>query len=262
MTSSALFDLTGRVALVTGGNGGIGLGMARALAQAGADVAIWGTNEAKNAAASSELSSVGEGRVLAVRCDVGSESSVASAFAETLDALGRVDTCIANAGIGKWARSFTDITLEDWREVMRVNMEGAFLTLRAAAAHMVERAGAGDGGGSLIGVASLAAIEGAARHQHYAATKGGLVSMMKALAVEYARHGIRANAVLPGWIETAMTDDVFANQRFRDNVLPRIPMRRWGRPEDFGGIAVYLASDASAYHTGDTLLIDGGYAIF
>lgn len=251
----APFDLTGRVALVTGGNGGIGLGMASALAAAGADVAVWGTNEAKNAAA---VESLGSERARAYLCDVGDEAAVASAFASVVADFGRVDVCVANAGVGGWAASFLEISLDEWRRVMRVNMEGAFLTLRAAAAHMVER---GEGG-SLIGVASLAAIEGAARNEHYAATKGGLLSMMRGLSVEYARNGIRANAVLPGWIETGMTEGVFANQRFEDKVLPRIPMRRWGRPEDFGGIAVYLASDAAAYHTGDTFVIDGGYAVF
>ena len=256
----APFDLTGRVALVTGGNGGIGLGMASALAAAGSDVCIWGTNEKKNAAAVEALGAVAGagGRCEAFVCDVGDEAAVESTFASTLAAFGRVDTCVANAGVGGWAASFTEITLDEWRRVMRVNMEGAFLTLRAAARHMVER---GDGG-SLIGVASLAAVEGAARNEHYAATKGGLAAMMRGLAVEYARNGIRANAVLPGWIETGMTEGVFGNERFQEKVLPRIPVRRWGQPEDFGGIAVYLASDAAAYHTGDTLLIDGGYAIF
>ncbi len=178
---------------------------------------------------------------------------------ETLHAMGRVDGCFANAGTYSGARTpFVEYTTEEWRRVLRVNLDGAFYTLRAAARHMVECGG----GGALVGTASLAAIEGAARNEHYAATKGGLVSMIRALAVELARHGIRANAILPGWIETNMTAGAIGDDRFRANVLPRIPTRRWGTSADFGGIAVYLMSDASAYHTGDSLLIDGGYSLF
>jgi len=253
------FDLTGKVALVTGGNSGIGLGMARALAQAGADVAIWGTNPAKNAQAQAELAKSGR-RVAALACDVSDETAVAAAFAETLKDMGRVDGCFANAGVSGRAgtRSFAEMTTEEWRRVLKVNLDGAFYTFRAAARHMVERGG----GGVLVGTASLAAIEGAPRSEHYAATKGAMISMIRALAVEFARHGVRANAILPGWIETDMTANAIANEKFARNVLPRIPMRRWGRGDDFGGIAVYLMSDASAYHTGDTFLIDGGYALF
>jgi hypothetical protein len=252
------FDLTGKVALVTGGNSGIGLGMARALAAAGADVAIWGTNAAKNAAARDELASTGR-KVVALACDVSDEKAVEAAFAETLAKLGRVDGCFANAGVsGRGTPSFLQMSSEEWHRVLKVNLDGAFYTFRTAARHMVERGG----GGSLVGTASLAAIEGAARSEHYAATKGGMISMIRALAVEFARHGIRANAVLPGWIETDMTANAIGNAKFAGNVLPRIPMRRWGTGEDFGGIAVYLMSSASAYHTGDTFLIDGGYALF
>jgi NAD(P)-dependent dehydrogenase (short-subunit alcohol dehydrogenase family) len=253
------FDLTGKVALVTGGNSGIGLGMARAVAEAGADVAIWGTNAAKNAAAQAELAETAR-KVLALVCDVSDEAAVEAAFAETVKVLGRVDGCFANAGVsGRGATtSFTHMQSEEWRRVLRVNLDGAFFTFRAAARHMVERGG----GGVLVGTASLAAIEGAARSEHYAATKGGLISMIRALAVEFARHGVRANAILPGWIETDMTANAIANEKFANNVLPRIPMRRWGTGSDFGGIAVYLMSQASAYHTGDTFLIDGGYALF
>ena len=128
--------------------------------------------------------------------------------------------------------------------------------------HITERAKAGDPGGSLVGVASLAAIEGAARNQAYAATKGGLISMLKAIAVETARYGIRANAILPGWIATDMTENAQNTEVFQTKVISRVPARRWGEPKDFGGVAVYLASDASSYHSGDTFLIDGGYAIF
>ena len=256
------FDLSGKVALITGGNGGIGLGMARAVAQAGADVAIWGTNAAKNAAARAELQGIGT-RVLALECDVGDEAAVEAAFAETLRVLGRVDGCFANAGISSGKQTpFTDIATDDWRRVLRVNLDGAFFTFRAAARHMKARAEAGDAGGALIGTASLAAIEGAARNEHYAATKGGMVSMVRALAVELARYGVTANSILPGWIETDMTANSVANPKFAGNVLPRVPMRRWGTPEDFGGIAVYLMSSASRFHTGDSLLIDGGYAVF
>ncbi len=253
----APFDLTGHVALVTGGNSGIGLGMASALAQAGADVAIWGTNEEKNATAYDELAAHGT-RVLACRCDVGDEAAVESAFAETVATLGKVDSCFANAGVGGGAPSFAQFTTEEWHRVLRVNLDGVFFTLRAAVRHMTER---GEGG-SLVVTSSLSAIEGAARNEAYASAKGGIISMMKGLSVELARNGIRANAVLPGWIDTPMTGGVFSWDRFRDKVLPRIPERRWGEPSDFGGIAVYLASDASRYHTGDTIVIDGGYAIF
>jgi NAD(P)-dependent dehydrogenase (short-subunit alcohol dehydrogenase family) len=252
------FDLTSKVALVTGGNSGIGLGMARAVAEAGADVAIWGTSAAKNAAAKAELSGTGR-RVVALECDVADEAAVDAAFARTLKELGRVDGCFANAGVsGRGTPSFTQMSGEEWRRVLKVNLDGAFYTFRAAARHMVERGG----GGTLVGTASLAAIEGAARSEHYAATKGGLISMIRALAVEFARAGIRANAILPGWIETNMTANAIGNEKFAKNVLPRIPMRRWGTGDDFGGIAVYLMSDASRYHTGDTFLIDGGYALF
>ena len=252
------FDLTGKVALVTGGNSGIGLGMAQAVAEAGADVAIWGTNSTKNAAAKAELAKTGR-KVLALECDVSDEAAVDAAFAQTLRELGRVDGCFANAGVaGKGTASFLEMTSDEWRRVLKVNLDGAFFTFRAAARHMVQRGG----GGALVGTASMAAIEGAARSEHYAATKGGLISMIKALSVEFARHGVRANAILPGWIETDMTAKAIGNDKFASNVLPRIPVRRWGTGDDFGGIAVYLMSSASSYHTGDTFLIDGGYAIF
>jgi NAD(P)-dependent dehydrogenase (short-subunit alcohol dehydrogenase family) len=252
------FDLTGKVALVTGGNGGIGLGMAKALAEAGADVAIWGTNAAKNAAAQAELANTGR-RVLALQCDVGDEAAVEAAFARTLETLGRVDGCFANAGVGGGgAASFLEITAEQWHRVLRVNLDGAFHTFRAAARHMVERGG----DGVLVGTASLAAIEGSPRSEHYAATKGGMISMVRSLAVEFARHNVRAHAILPGWIETDMTQRLTTNDRFRERVMPRIPMRRWGRGDDFGGIAVYLMSSTARYHTGDTFVIDGGYSLF
>ena len=252
------FDLSGKVALVTGGNSGIGLGMARAVALAGADVAIWGTNTEKNEAARTELEKTGR-RVLAVQCDVGDEAAVEAAFAETLATMGRVDGCFANAGVsGRGLKSFLDMTSQEWHRVLRVNLDGAFHTFRAAARHMVER---GDGG-VLVGTASLAAIEAAPRGEHYAATKGGMISMVKAMAVEFARYRIRAHAILPGWIETNMTANAVANEKFASNVMPRIPMRRWGDGDDFGGIAVYLMSSASKYHTGDSFVIDGGYSLF
>ncbi|MDO9461002.1 MAG: SDR family oxidoreductase [Alphaproteobacteria bacterium] len=251
------FDLSGKVALVTGGNGGIGLGMAQAMAQAGANIVIWGTNADKNETARAALAGLGV-KVLTSKVDVSQEQQVIDAFGQAVQQMGRVDTVIANAGIGFGAPSFMELKIETFRKVMAVNMEGAFFTLREAARHMISR----EGGGSLVGVASLAAVEGAARNQAYGASKGGLISMIKGISVELARYGVRANAILPGWIATDMTEASQASQKFNDNVIGRVPIRRWGQPEDFAGVAVYLASDASRYHTGDQFVIDGGYAIF
>ena len=255
------FDLTGKVALVTGGNGGIGFGMAEALAAAGAHIVIWGTREEKNEAAVEKLRTHGR-RVLAQKVNVGNESEVIDGFGASLKEMGRIDCVIANAGVGGGAPSFSQMTIDTWRRVHAVNEEGVFFTLREAAKHMVDRAGKDDPGGSLVGVASLAGIEGAARNEAYSATKGAVLAMMRSIAVEHARFGVRANSIAPGWIATDMTAGAQGNKTFQEKVIVRVPMRRWGTPEDFGGIAVYLASDASKYHTGDTFVIDGGYLVF
>ena len=255
------FDLTGHVALVTGGNRGIGLGMASALAQAGADIVIWGSNAERNQAAEIELLKFGT-RVKAQVVDVSQEDQVREGMEEAVAALGRVDSVFANAGVGYGAPSFVEMTTETYRKTLAVNLDGVFFTFREACRHMVERAKGGDPGGSIVGVASLAAIEGAARNQAYAATKGAVISMMKSVAVEHARYGVRANAILPGWIATDMTQGAQDNPAFAEKVIPRVPARRWGEPADFGGVAVYLASGASSYHSGDTFVIDGAYSIF
>ncbi|MCU0881933.1 MAG: SDR family oxidoreductase [Hyphomonadaceae bacterium] len=255
------FDLTGHVALITGGNRGIGLGMADALARAGAGVAIWGRKADANAAAVEALSAHGTA-VKAWQVDVADEAAVVAAMADTADTMGRIDSVFANAGVGFGAPSFVEMSTEVYRKTLSVNLDGVFFTLREACRHMVARAKAGDPGGSLVGVASLAAIEGAARNEAYAATKGAVISMIKSIAVEHARYGVRANAILPGWIATDMTELAQNSPAFSEKVIPRVPARRWGTPDDFGGIAVYLASAASTYHTGDTLVVDGGYAIF
>jgi NAD(P)-dependent dehydrogenase (short-subunit alcohol dehydrogenase family) len=251
------FDLGGHVALVTGGNGGIGLGLAKALAGAGADVAIWGTSADKNERALEELASLGT-RAEAFICDVADEAAVDAAMAETLERLGRVDSCFANAGTGGGGRRFTDITLAEWQRVCRVNLDGTFLTLRAAARHMIERGG----GGSLVATSSLTAIEAAPQSEHYAASKAGVVALVKSLAVELARHGIRANALMPGWVETDLTRPLLQSEVGSTRILPRIPLRRWAEPADLGPAAVYLASPGAGYHTGDVLVIDGGYRLF
>ena len=255
------FDLTGKVALVTGGNGGIGLGMAEALAQSGADVVIWGTNEAKNAEALAKLKTHGK-RAGSRKVNVANENEVADSMGALIQEFGRVDTVIANAGVGRGARSFHEMTLDTWRAVNAVNAEGLFFTFREACKHMVERAGKGDTGGSLIGISSLSAFDGAPRNQAYAGTKGAVIAIMRGLAVEYGRYGVRANAIAPGWIATDMTAGAQGSDVFSSKVISRAPIRRWGQPEDFGGIAVYLASDAAKYHTGDTIVIDGGYKVF
>ena len=254
------FDLTGQGAVVTGGNGGIGLGMARALLGAGASVAIWGSNPDKTERARMQLAQeCGDAaRVHAFVCDVGEEAQVEASFAASVTALGRVDACFANAGVGGGGTSVMEMSLAEFRRIQRVNVEGVFLTFRAAARHMA----AHGLGGSLVATASTAAVEGAARSSHYGASKGAVTAFVRALAVELARHKIRVNSILPGWISTDMTERAFGNDKFSAAVMPRIPARRWGAIDDFGGIAVYLASDAAGYTTGEQFIIDGGYTKF
>lgn len=255
------FNLSGRSAIVTGGNGGIGHGMASALLAAGARVAIWGSNPDKTERARASLAAAcGDAdRVQAFVCDVGDEAQVDATFAASVATLGgRVDACFANAGVSGKGTMLMDMGLDEFRRVQRINVEGVFLTFRAAARHMA----AHGQGGSLVATASTAALEGAARNSHYGASKGAVTSMVRALAVEMARHRVRVNSILPGWIVTEMTEKSVANDKFAGAVMPRIPARRWGQWDDFGGIAVYLASDASSYHTGEQFVIDGGYTKF
>jgi NAD(P)-dependent dehydrogenase (short-subunit alcohol dehydrogenase family) len=257
------FDLSDQGVLITGGNSGIGLGMARALLASGAKVAIWGSRSEKTVQAKAALvaefpEAAADDRIHALVCDVGDEAQVESTFAATVAALGRVDACFANAGVSSKGTSILDMELAEFQRVQRVNVEGVFLTLRAAARHMV----AHGRGGSLVATASTAAVEGAARNSHYGASKGAVTAYIRALAVELARYQIRANSILPGWIVTEMTERAVGNDKFAQAVMPRIPARRWGQSDDFGGIAVYLASQASAYTTGEQFVIDGGYTKF
>ena len=261
-TLMGIFDLTGRVAVITGGNGGIGLGIAQALAAAGCDVSIWGRNAEKNRNAAATMAG-SPGKIDTRICDVSDSASVNAAMKATLDAFGRVDGCFANAVIGGGGRrAFIDRTEEEWRKMFATNLDGVFHAFQAAARHMTQRAETGDRFGRLVATSSLASLFGTARNEHYAATKAAINALVRALAVELARQGVTANAILPGWIKSEMTAGIMANEKFVANVMPRIPVRRFGEPSDFGGIAVYLMSKASSYHTADCFVIDGGYTAF
>jgi NAD(P)-dependent dehydrogenase (short-subunit alcohol dehydrogenase family) len=258
----SIFDLSGRVAIITGGNGGIGLGMAQALALSGCAVSIWGRNEEKNKAAAATMVRY-SGEVDTRICDVTDPASVKEAMSGVLDVFGRVDGCFANAGIGGGGRkAFIDRSEEEWRKMFATNLDGVFHVFQAAARHMTERAENGDAYGRLVATSSLASLFGTARNEHYAGTKAALNALCRALAVELARYSVTANAILPGWIRSDMTAGIMANDKFVANVMPRIPARRFGEPSDFGGIAVYLMSKASSYHTADCFVIDGGYTAF
>ncbi|MFE6054261.1 SDR family NAD(P)-dependent oxidoreductase [Kitasatospora sp. NPDC056446] len=249
------FSLAGKTAVVTGGNSGIGLGIARGLAQAGADVAVWGRDTARNEAAAAALEAEGA-KALALSVDVSDPEQVEEAAARTLAWSGRIDTCVAAAGTNA-SVPFVDTSLEEFRRVVATNLEGTFLTFRAVARHLVEH-----GGGSLLAVSSISSHSGQPRAAHYAASKAGTTALVRSLAVELARHGVRANSVVPGWIETPMIAEFLENERFVERVLRRVPQRRWGTPEDLAGLAVYLASPAASYVTGAEIVVDGGYTLF
>ena len=250
-----MFDLTGKVAVVTGGNRGIGLGMARGLAKAGASVAVWGRNSEYNAAAVKELRDLGA-EALSVVCDVTSEEQVEAATQATLKRFGRIDSMFANAGIGRGA-FFPDLSLKAWNTTMKVNAAGTMLPVRSATEVMIQQ---GEGG-SIVVTSSISAHYGIPYLPHYAASKAAQLGLMKTLAVSLAPHRIRVNAVSPGWIATEMTGPEQKRDDFNRYIERRVPLARWGTIEEFEGIAVYLASDASAFTTGAEIRIDGGFSV-
>lgn len=255
-------DLSGKVAVVTGGNGGIGLGIAKGLASAGCHVAIWARNAAKNEAAVQALKDL-PGNVQAFACDVTDRASVDAAAAATLQRFGFIDGMFANAGIGGGGReSFLVRKPEDWEQMINVNLYGAFHACQVALAQMKVQAEQGRKQGRIVLTSSIASHFGTAANEHYAMTKAGLTSLARSIAVEFARYGVTANALLPGYTATEMTTGLFDNEKFVKAVMPRIPERRFGSNDDFAGVAIYLMSDLSAYHTGDAMTIDGGYSIY
>ena len=248
------FDLKGRVALVTGGNGGIGLGMARGLAQAGAAIAVAGRNLEKSEAAAAELSAKGV-KTAVVEVDVTDEMSCRKMVDTTMAQLGRLDILINNAGINI-RKQPQDYTLAEWRLVIESNLSSAFTCSHAAYPHMKSA-----GGGKIINIGSMMSIFGASFAAAYAASKGGIVQMSRALATAWAKDNIQVNAVLPGWIDTDLTRRARAEvSGLNSMVLMRTPARRWGTPDDMSGIAVFLASPASDFVTGTAIPVDGGYA--
>ena len=249
--------LAGRTVLITGGNGGIGLGMASAVGAAGASVIIWGRDDAKNEAALHRLESEGID-AHAVRCDVAVEAQVVERFADSVDlAGGRVDAVFANAGATGHSARFVDLTFEEWRRVMDVNLDSVFLTLRTAARHMITL-----GGGSLVAVSSTSAIHGAATNVAYGTAKTAVLGLVRALAVGLARHQIRVNALVPGWTVTDLTSAGYSSDEFREATIRRTPVRRWADPDEMGPAAVFLADPTVTYHTGDSIVVDGGYTVF
>ena len=254
-----LFDLTGRTAIITGGNGGLGLAMGRGLAKSGANVAIWGRSEAKNAAALDELCALGGGDVITLPCDIADDAQIAAAMEQTLAAFGRIDICFANAGISGAGTAIPDITPEGWDRTLAVNTRGAALVYKHVTRHMIARAKDGDPGGKLIATSSGQSIMGVNRSSDYAASKAALNGLTRAAAFELARYGITANALLFGFYETDITAK--ADPRFAEWMSRRIPLRRPGDHAGLEGLAVFFASPHSDYITGQCLPVDGGLCI-
>src|SRR5438552_16133563 len=253
--TSGPFDLAGKVAIVTGGNGGIGIGMARGLAEAGADIAVVGRNESKSLSAVADLKARGV-RAISIKADVTEKGSVAAMTKKTLREFGRIDILVNNAGIN--IRKPPDaLEIEEWDSVIKANLTSAFLCSKAAYPTMKAA-----GGGKIINIGSMMSIFGASFTPAYAASKGGIVQLTKALATAWARDHIQVNAVLPGWIDTELTQNARREvPGLHERILARTPEGRWGIEEDMAGVAVFLGSPASDFVTGTAIPVDGGYAV-
>jgi 2-deoxy-D-gluconate 3-dehydrogenase len=253
MPTKNLFDLTGRVAVVTGGNGGIGRSIALGLAQAGAAVAVLARNEEKNQHVISEIQALGVA-ALAVKVDVSVREELRPALAKVEQALAPVSILVNNAGIAVIA-GVLDQTPEDWDKVIETNLNACFLISKLAAKSMVKQ-----GQGKIINIVSMYSFFGSALVPSYSAAKGALIQLTKSMAIELAPFGIQVNAIAPGWIETDMTAPLKSSPLYQE-IITRTPAGRWGNPDELSGTAVYLASRASNFVTGATICVDGGYAI-
>lgn len=250
-----MFDLTGRVALVTGGNGGIGLGMATGLAKAGATVMVAGRNAAKNDAAVAGLRALGA-KAESIAVDVTDPASITAMVEETAKRFGRLDILVNNAGTNIRNRPET-YKLEDWHSIINTNLTSGMLASQAAYPYLKAH-----GCGRVINNGSMLSIFGLPLHVAYGASKGGVVQMTKSTAVAWAADGITVNVILPGWIDTDLTRKARQDMAgLNDNVLARTPSKRWGEPSDFEGVAAFLASDAAAFITGVAIPVDGGYSV-
>jgi len=248
-----LFDLTGKVAVVTGGNGGIGLGMAKGLAAAGATIVVAGRDAAKNSAAVAELEAAG-GKARAIPVDVLKEESCRALIDQTVQTYGRLDVLVNNAGMSI-RKQPEQYTLAEWHTVLDSNLTSAFLCSHAAYPALKQR------GGKIINIGSMMSIFGAPFATAYAASKGGMVQMTKSMATAWAKDNIQVNAILPGWIDTALTRRAREQvSGLHESVLKRTPAARWGMPDDFAGIAVFLSAPASDFVTGATIAVDGGFS--
>jgi 2-deoxy-D-gluconate 3-dehydrogenase len=253
MNTPALFDLTGRVAVVTGGNGGIGRGIALGLAAAGAAVAVLGRNQEKNQSVLSELKAIGV-PAIALRVDVTDRGGLEPALNTVESELGGISILVNNAGNVSLSGGVLQEKPEDWDNVIETQLNAVFLLSKLVAKSMLRQ------GGKIINIASMYSFFGSGLIPSYSAAKGAIVQLTKSMAIELAPHNIQVNAIAPGWIETDMTAPV-RTMPLNDEILGRTPAGRWGQPEELAGTAVYLASRASDFVTGTTIRVDGGYAI-
>ena len=249
-----IFDLTGKTAIITGGNGGIGLGIARGLAEAGANLIIAGRKKEKNDRAVKELRSIGS-HCVAVECDVVDQSQIDACIEAALDEFGQIDILVNNAGIAIGGPP-EELSEEAWDEVVDTNLKSVLRFSQAVHPHMKSA-----GGGKIINLGSMYALFGSPGSIAYAASKGGVIQLTKSLAISWARHNIQVNAILPGWISTDMTAPVMDMEPFYDLIIARTPEGRFGEPDELAGAGVFLASAASDFITGISLPVDGGYSI-
>ena len=257
MTSRNLFNLKGKVALVTGGNGGLGLGMALGLAEAGANIAIAARNPDKTSDAIKQIESVGV-RAISVPTDVTKETEIESMISQTLDKLGQIDILVNNSGV-TMRKEPEDLSGDEWDHVLNVNLRACFLASKTVYPHMRDRCSV-----MIINIGSMTSIfGGGGSGAPYSSSKGGIVQLSKSLAVAWAKDNIQSNAILPGWFTTELTAAIPERQKERYQLISsRIPAGRWGEPEELAGVAVFLASPASDYVTGSVIAVDGGYSSF